>query len=640
MTQVPCISKVAYDRIEGIVPTTVLDPDCILGQRPTNPIQTPNGLNLILDQSNQPVDSTGSQGVHPSVVYVPQGWNGKKWWMAFTPYPNGDAHYETPHILCADDPRDPNGWKVPEGGSNPIEPYVAGYFHADPHLMLGPDNILYCYYGDSATGTFVCRFSTDGITWSEKQTVINDPAAMSPAIMFDGGRYRLWYVHLIRESDFQGPFADQLETVVVNGVTQKVIYDIAGVNDENSDNGILYAKIESGEGNTKNVLFYKDKDGDTPVASANCTGNIKAQISQVNYSGISGSIQLKANAQLTSDLAANTIDLRRLCYAESNHPLSDFSPVSRHILPKFADGPILWHLSVDKNGSMFTGTFLTTGGYGHNLHICTSQDGTTWKTPEFPFLASAKSGTCGSDLTGSYGEGLKDRYLYRGQIVWTTPDTGLLFYSARDEFEQNLYHTWRIFVADIWINRLIVDAPGSTPVVAALWNKGNVADVNGTGVAVDFNVGAFLEYYTARLTYKTTDAPYNLQNPIFTLDLQKKGTAYRNNVTLVTLSFDGTGALYMTPIKTIIGAGTGSVVSGQYEWTMPQKGAGWKKVLVWLENLVNTSTETISFPEHFLKVPHVYGSSSLVSGVNVATNGLTIPVNQSPSTGWLIVEGY
>ena len=41
-------------------------------------IKTPEG-------SNQPY--------HPSVIYIPEGWNGYKYWMAGTPYPLGEEVY-------------------------------------------------------------------------------------------------------------------------------------------------------------------------------------------------------------------------------------------------------------------------------------------------------------------------------------------------------------------------------------------------------------------------------------------------------------------------------------------------------------------------------------------------------------------
>ena len=31
-----------------------------------------------------------NQGCHPKILYFPKKWNGWKYWMAFTPYPNSD----------------------------------------------------------------------------------------------------------------------------------------------------------------------------------------------------------------------------------------------------------------------------------------------------------------------------------------------------------------------------------------------------------------------------------------------------------------------------------------------------------------------------------------------------------------------
>ena len=50
-----------------------------------------------------PTYDGSNQAVHPSVIYVKDRFNGFKYWMAITPYPNGNDDYENPQILVSND---------------------------------------------------------------------------------------------------------------------------------------------------------------------------------------------------------------------------------------------------------------------------------------------------------------------------------------------------------------------------------------------------------------------------------------------------------------------------------------------------------------------------------------------------------
>ena len=118
--------------------------------------------------------------VHPSIVYAAAGWNGYKYWMAMTPYPASNNDYENPSIVASNDGET---WVVPAGLTNPIDPFPGGSsFNADPDLLLGQDNKLYCYwqFTDDANDwkkTIYVSSSSDGVNWSPKQAIIaNIPA--------------------------------------------------------------------------------------------------------------------------------------------------------------------------------------------------------------------------------------------------------------------------------------------------------------------------------------------------------------------------------------------------------------------------------------------------------------------------------
>lgn len=45
---------------------------------------------------------------HPSIVYIPNGWNGHKYWLATTPYPAGTGVFENPCIYYGDEDKKGN----------------------------------------------------------------------------------------------------------------------------------------------------------------------------------------------------------------------------------------------------------------------------------------------------------------------------------------------------------------------------------------------------------------------------------------------------------------------------------------------------------------------------------------------------
>lgn len=173
-------------------------------------IATPEG-------SNQPY--------HPSVVYIPQGWNGYTYWMAETPYPlgkNGEwsglapyrARWENPCIHASNDGIH---WEVPQGASNPIDDLNEDEisqldFFSDTHLALNGDT-LECWYRISRKKkgeTYILRkYSVDGRQWSERETIIdlqdssvvnNGPGSMilSPAVRKTPNGYIMWYVDRVK----------------------------------------------------------------------------------------------------------------------------------------------------------------------------------------------------------------------------------------------------------------------------------------------------------------------------------------------------------------------------------------------------------------------------------------------------------
>lgn len=85
--------------------------------------------------------------VHPCVRYIPEGFEGHKWWLVYTPYYGADSSMENP-ILCFSDAQSPNTppteWKV-YGLVN--EKPLDGY-NSDPTL-LHKDGQLYVLWREN-----------------------------------------------------------------------------------------------------------------------------------------------------------------------------------------------------------------------------------------------------------------------------------------------------------------------------------------------------------------------------------------------------------------------------------------------------------------------------------------------------------
>ncbi len=90
------------------------------------------------------------QCVHPSVRYIHGGWAGYEWWMAFTPYPDGNSNHENPSLVASNDGIH---WVVPAGLTNPIDPAPPHGHNADTELVYDGKNML-VYYIDVMRDSF------------------------------------------------------------------------------------------------------------------------------------------------------------------------------------------------------------------------------------------------------------------------------------------------------------------------------------------------------------------------------------------------------------------------------------------------------------------------------------------------------
>lgn len=156
-------------------------------------------------------DGTG-QLTHSAIVYAPGGWNGFKYWMAATPYFASNSQVENPCIYAANDPSTvggANGWRVPTGLTNPIEPTPPSTgLNSDPDLEFGPDGLLYCFWRQYREGdpvgtkeTICVKSSATGAVWSAKTAlIVSNERVISPcapSIVYNGEGWEMWAVDIV-----------------------------------------------------------------------------------------------------------------------------------------------------------------------------------------------------------------------------------------------------------------------------------------------------------------------------------------------------------------------------------------------------------------------------------------------------------
>ena len=134
---------------------------------------------------------------HPSVLYFKDGWNGFKFWMAMTPYPNSDNQYENPSIVASNDNVD---WVEP--AQNPIAPLPPGRaFQSDPCIFM-KGNTMELWYREhiSVSGGYTTELwrktTTDGVSWTNKEKLFDNisfEVVRSPAVRYIDGKYCMWY---------------------------------------------------------------------------------------------------------------------------------------------------------------------------------------------------------------------------------------------------------------------------------------------------------------------------------------------------------------------------------------------------------------------------------------------------------------
>lgn len=171
---------------------------CVVEIRPVNH-NANAALNLVNAYGNV-------YNTHPSALAFKDGFNGYKYWVAFTPYQNGHDKVENPHILVSNNLVD---WAEPEGLKNPIEPkpenWSAGkIYNSDVELVYNSDTkLLECWWrfydGLNRDVIIFRKTSEDGVNWGEKEQLLISPDMkydfLSPSVIYEDGIYKMWSIN-------------------------------------------------------------------------------------------------------------------------------------------------------------------------------------------------------------------------------------------------------------------------------------------------------------------------------------------------------------------------------------------------------------------------------------------------------------
>lgn len=156
-----------------------------------------------------PTYDGSNQAVHPSVVYIKDGFNGYKYWMALTPYPYSNDDFENPQILVSNDGIKFSYFKTLQSYLDIPKDVKLGGHYSDVNLCFNGNQLeLYFRYNphmqdkvqpdNSANFVYVMK-SKDGLNWSKKQLVLSDITFkekynyVSPSIIFENGIYNIWF---------------------------------------------------------------------------------------------------------------------------------------------------------------------------------------------------------------------------------------------------------------------------------------------------------------------------------------------------------------------------------------------------------------------------------------------------------------
>jgi hypothetical protein len=208
---------------------------------------------------NIPTYDGSGQCVHPSVRYIPSGWAGYEWWMAFTPYPQGNDEYENPSLIAS---HDGINWTVPEGLINPIDPTPKNGHNADTELVYDGKNLLVYYIDVVKPHVITChrRIVYPNMSVGKEETCTNFQP-ISPAIIRKSANdWIAWYCNLSSLQLYHATSTDGLnwinQTIAPTDMPDKVSWHISALQVDNGYNFLIAAFPRAKGNNSRTKLYF------------------------------------------------------------------------------------------------------------------------------------------------------------------------------------------------------------------------------------------------------------------------------------------------------------------------------------------------------------------------------------------------
>ena len=216
-----------------------------------------------------------NQPYHPCVLYFDTAWNGYKYWMSESPFPKGASpyrdRYENPCIHCSNDGVN---WTTPIGLVNPIDDLTATDitnkdYMSDPHIIYRQDlNRIECWYritrATDSNHTYILRkYSTDGVNWSERETIYDcidngtNEMIRSQGVIWEDNKYKFLYTdrsEKVKYGEWDGSSNWTFSACTLSDNKSVWHLDFGKNPTDNSYYMIAYSKKDS------DVKYYKSAD--------------------------------------------------------------------------------------------------------------------------------------------------------------------------------------------------------------------------------------------------------------------------------------------------------------------------------------------------------------------------------------------
>jgi len=159
-----------------------------------------SGMYPSLDLPN-PYPAELNAPVHTSIVKSSRTFNGYKFWIAYTPYPNANSDFENPCVVATNDFK-----SFIEPTSNPIVDKPAIGYNADTNLVFNNDEkTLYLLFRERGNGlnSLKIMHTTNGKDWSEPIVLFSGELGTdfaSPSAWWNGASWVITYHNLDADS--------------------------------------------------------------------------------------------------------------------------------------------------------------------------------------------------------------------------------------------------------------------------------------------------------------------------------------------------------------------------------------------------------------------------------------------------------